>query len=173
MNTYEKQGEGGPVMVNQISDMEICPACPGLAGEKHRDDRPVPTSSGRFRPCRKGPLFTRSLSFPYFLTSLPRYFLPRSAFNSVHGDAAHELGEKIGGLLRHHFPARGDFHHLVDVAGIQQERNLRAPSVNGGERGERFPLVRQVGFRRNRLRRDAQSRLQDFFVELHHYQLCV
>src|SRR5207253_2662316 len=121
MNTYEKQGEGGPVIVNQISDKKICPACPGLAGEKHRDDR-------RFRLCRKGPLFTHALSFPYFLTSLPRYFLPRSAFNSVHGDAAHELGKKIGGLLRHDFAGRRDFHHLLDAAGIQQKRNLLAPA---------------------------------------------
>jgi hypothetical protein len=42
MNTFEKRGRGWPVIVNQISDEEICP-------EEHRDDR-------RFRPCRKGPL---------------------------------------------------------------------------------------------------------------------
>ena len=33
------------------SDEDSCP-------EEHRDDRPVPTWSGRFRPCRKGSLFT-------------------------------------------------------------------------------------------------------------------
>src|SRR5438876_7479780 len=69
------------------------------------------TSSGRFRPCRKGSLFTHALSFPYFLTSLPRYFLPRSVFNSVHGDAAHQFGEKIGGLLGHDFAGCRNFHH--------------------------------------------------------------
>src|SRR5258708_13777745 len=32
MNTYEKQREGRPVIVNQISAEEICPACPDLVG---------------------------------------------------------------------------------------------------------------------------------------------
>src|SRR5258708_39903369 len=32
MNTYEKRGEGRPVIVNQISAEEICPACPDLVG---------------------------------------------------------------------------------------------------------------------------------------------
>src|SRR5260370_189790 len=32
MNTYEKSGEGGPVIVNQISAEEICPACPDFVG---------------------------------------------------------------------------------------------------------------------------------------------
>src|SRR5438445_12562874 len=38
-------------------------------------------------------------------------------FHAVHGDAAHQLGEKIGGLLGHDFAGRRDFHYLVDVAG--------------------------------------------------------
>ena len=63
MNTYEKQGEGGAVIVNQTPD-EGClsRATIGNRGispisdkdsipREHRDDR-------RFRPCRKGPLFT-------------------------------------------------------------------------------------------------------------------
>src|SRR2546429_2034076 len=48
-----------------------------------------------------------------------------------HGDPAHQLGIKISGLLRHHFARRRDFHHLLDVAGIQQKRNLRASAVHG------------------------------------------
>jgi hypothetical protein len=32
INTFEKQGRGYPVIVNQISDEEICP-------EEHRDER--------------------------------------------------------------------------------------------------------------------------------------
>src|SRR5437660_4628969 len=172
----KNRGRGGPVMVNQksqegfLSRGSIATEGPLL---NTRLNTQRSTSSGRFRPCRKRPLFTHALSFPYFLTSLPRYFLPRSAFNSVHGDAAHQLGEKIGGLLGHHFAARRNFHHLVDVAGIQQKRNLRAPAVHGVERRERFPLVRQVGLRRYRLRRDAQRWLQDSFVEQHHVKFAL
>src|SRR5438552_15476172 len=168
----KNRGRGGPLLLTRNPKKDFYPEAASRPRDlsSTRDDRPVPTLSGRFRPCRKGSLFTRALSFPYFLTSLPRYFLPRSAFNSVHGDAAHELGEKIGGLLGHHFAGRRDFHYLVDVAGIQQKRNLRAPAVHGIERRERFPLVRQVGFRGHRLRRDAQRRLQDSFVEQQHVQ---
>jgi len=32
MNTYEKQGTGWPVIVNQESDQDSCPACPDLVG---------------------------------------------------------------------------------------------------------------------------------------------
>src|SRR6266851_5714791 len=73
---------------------------------------------------RGGP--SRALFFPCFLTSLPHYFLPRSAFHSIHRDSAKQLGIKIRGLLRHHFAGRRDLHHLLDVAGIQQKRNLRS-----------------------------------------------
>ena len=38
MNTYEKQGRGWPVIVNQKSDKDSCPACPDPVGEEHRDE---------------------------------------------------------------------------------------------------------------------------------------
>jgi hypothetical protein len=38
MNTYEKQGEGGPVIVNQESDEDSRSACPGRLGEEHLDE---------------------------------------------------------------------------------------------------------------------------------------
>src|SRR5207248_8917950 len=63
--------------------------------------------------------------------------LPISSILTVHpehGDPAHQLGIKISGLLRHHFARRRDFHHLLDVAGIQQKRNLRASAVHGVDR---------------------------------------
>src|SRR6266853_91785 len=102
-----------------------------------------------------------------------RSTLNLSTVNSVHRDPAHQLGIKVRGLLRHHFPACSDFHHLVDIAGIQQKRNLCAPAVHRIERRERFPLVRQIRFRRYCLRRDSQRRLQDSFVEQHHIQFAL
>src|SRR5713101_7110496 len=45
----KNRGVGG-VIFNQESDKDSCP-------EEHRDDRPVPALSGRFRPRRKGALF--------------------------------------------------------------------------------------------------------------------
>src|SRR6266852_384841 len=120
---------------------------------------------------RGGP--SRALSFPCFLTSLPHYFLPRSAFNSIHRDSAKQLGIEIGRLLRHHFARRRDLHHLLDVAGVQQKRNLRPPAVHGIQRRQGFPFIRQVGFRRHRLRRDSQRRLQDSLVQQHHVQFAL
>jgi hypothetical protein len=38
MNTYEKQGEGYPVIVNQESHKDSCPACNDLVGEELRDE---------------------------------------------------------------------------------------------------------------------------------------
>src|SRR5229473_4891379 len=120
---------------------------------------------------RGGP--SRALFFPCFLTSLPHYFLPPSAFNSIHRDSAKQLGIEIGRLLRHHFAGRRDLHHLLDVAGIQQKRNLRASTVNGIECRQGFPFIRQVRFRRHRLRCDSQCRLQDSFVQQHHVQFAL
>src|SRR6266403_57129 len=97
----------------------------------------------------------------------------RSSIHSIHRDPAHQLGIKVRRFLRHHFAGSGDFHHLLDVAGVQQERNLRAPAVHGVQRGARLPLIRQVGFRRHRLRRAAQRRLQDSFVQQHHVQFAL
>src|SRR5712692_8085603 len=85
---------------------------------------------------RGGP--SRALFFPCFLTSLPHYFLPRSAFNSVHRDPAHQLGIKIRGLLRHHCAGRRDPHLLLGGAGIERKRNLRAPAVNAIQRRQGF-----------------------------------
>ncbi len=42
MNTYEKQGEGWPVIVNQESDKDSCPACP----EPRREQSAVADDEG-------------------------------------------------------------------------------------------------------------------------------
>src|SRR6266403_5034505 len=68
----------------------------------------------------------------------------RPLIHTIHCNPAHQLGIKVGRLLRHHFAGSGDFHHLLDVAGIQQERNLRAPAVHGIQSRTRFPLICQV-----------------------------
>src|SRR5258708_11867335 len=47
----KNRGEGD--MVNQESDEDSFSACPDHVGKEHHDDLPVPTLSGRFRPCRK------------------------------------------------------------------------------------------------------------------------
>jgi hypothetical protein len=39
MNTYEKTGEGWPVVVNQESDKDSCPACPASKGGVRRGGR--------------------------------------------------------------------------------------------------------------------------------------
>src|SRR5882762_5331963 len=54
MNTYEKQAvRGGALLLTRHPMKRVCPACPELLGER--------PSGGvrRFRPGRKGPLFTR------------------------------------------------------------------------------------------------------------------
>src|SRR2546425_5551638 len=177
INTYEKQGDGGPVIVNQtldeeclsrvrrsggsegplfISDEETCPA-----EHRHEGSQAIEDSG----PARKG----RSLTFQP--SNLPT--CKRPLFRPVHGDPAQQLGIEVGRFLRHHFAGRRDFHHLLDVAGIQQKRNLRAPAVHGIERRRRFPFVRQVRLGRHRLRRDSQRRLQDSFVQQHHVQFAL
>ena len=61
MNTYEKHRGGVGLLWSTRHPMkDVSPACPELLGEPHRAAiDPVPTWSGRFRPGRKGPLFTR------------------------------------------------------------------------------------------------------------------
>ena len=70
MNTYEKHGGWGvslltthPMRMRILSerseskDLSSHPTRE-IRPEEHRDGRPVPTWSGRFRACRKGSLFT-------------------------------------------------------------------------------------------------------------------
>src|SRR5216684_7457460 len=145
-NTYKKHGGGVQLLLTRNTKTRLYPA-----GVRY---------GGRLR----------ALSFHYFLTSLPRHFIPRSAFHPIHRDPAHQLGIKVRRLLRHHFPGRRDLHHLLDVAGIQQKRNLRASAVHGIERRRGFPFISQVCLRRHCLRGNSQRRLHDSFVQQHHVQ---
>src|SRR6266851_4268341 len=115
----------------------------------------------------------RPLPPPTSHPRLPAVNRELSPVESVHRDPAHQLRIKIGGLLWHDFAGSRDLHHLLDVARIQQKRNLRAPAVHGVERRQGFSLIRQVRLRRHRLRRDSQRRLQDSFVQQHHVQLAL
>src|SRR6266699_6146033 len=98
---------------------------------------------------------------------------PLGTVHSIHGDPAQELGIKVGGLLRQHFPGRGDLHDLLDIARVQKKRNLRLAAVHGLQRGRDFSFIRQVRFLRHRLRRDAQRRLQDSFVQQDHVEFAL
>src|SRR5216684_4499444 len=69
-------------------------------------------------------------SFRYFC-SLPRYFLASLLLiNPVHRDSAQQLRIKIRRFLRQDLARRGNAHHLLDLAGIQQERDLRRSAVH-------------------------------------------
>jgi len=84
--------------------------------------------------------------------------------NAVHGDAAEKLGVEVGGLLRHDFAGRGDFHDLVNGARIQKKRDLSAAGINSVKREGGFALVGEMRFRGDGLRGDAESGLEDSFV---------
>src|SRR5712664_1648212 len=142
--------------------------------EEHRNERSFLSSFPTKESILAGLRKSRDLTFLYVVTSLRRSFaLPHLALDSIHRDSAHQLGIEIRRFLRHHFARRRDFHHLLDVARIQQKRNLRAPAVHGVQRRARFPLIGQVGFRRHRLRRNAQRGLQNSFVQQHHVQFAL
>src|SRR6266446_1242505 len=142
--------------------------------EEHRNERSFLSSFPTKESILAGLRKSRDLTFLYVVTSLRRSFaLSSLALDSIRRDSAHQLGIEIRRFLRHHFARRRDFHHLLDVARIQQKRNLRAPAVHGVQRRARFPLIGQVGFRRHRLRRNAQRGLQNSFVQQHHVQFAL
>src|SRR5882762_1698753 len=88
-----------------------------------------------------------------------------AALNSVHGDSAQQLGIKVGGFLRQDFAGRGDAHHLLHGASVQQKSDLRCAAVHRLQCSRSFALVRKVLLGRDRLRRNTQCRLQDSFME--------
>src|SRR5260370_21557705 len=117
-NTYKKHGGGVQLLLTRNTKTRLYPAGVRYGGRLH------------------------ALSFHYFLISLPRYFIPRSAFHPIHRDPAHQLGIKVRRLLRHHFPGRRDLHHLLDVAGIHHQRDLCAPPFHAVKRRRAFPFLR-------------------------------
>src|SRR6266567_8048364 len=133
--------------------------------EEHRDEGPVSSSHAMKAVCPERPSGARDLSSnprrkcvlrsiaairdsgpfagEFSLTFQPAN-LPtcqRSLFRPIHRDSAQHLGIEIRGLLWHHFARRRDFHHLLDVAGIQQKRNLRPPAVYRLQRRAGLALV--------------------------------
>src|SRR6266850_6158726 len=170
-NTYKKHRGEGLLWLTRNLTKNFYP-------EEHRDEGPASSShpvSGVCpvypEPRRERPSGEKDLSLTLQPVNLPA--CKRPLIHSVHRDPAHQLGIEVRRFLRHHFARRRDFHHLLDVAGIQQERNLRAPAVHGVQRRARFPLIRQIRFRCHRLRRDAQRGLQNSFVEQHHVQFAL
>src|SRR5437660_6840919 len=95
----------------------------------------------------------------------PRRQRSRRRADAVHGDTAQKLGIKVGGFLRQDFAGSGDFHDLLDGTRTQKKTDLSAPGVEGVESSPRFAFVSEMGFRGNRLPRDAQSGLEDSFVK--------
>src|SRR6266850_3165814 len=145
-NTYKKHRGWGVLWLTRHPARGVSPvypACPELRRE----------------PRRERPSGEKDLSLALQPLNLPA--CKRPLIHSIHRDPAHQLGIKVRRFLRHHFAGGRDFHHLLDVAGIQQKRNLRAPAVHGIQSRACFPLIRQVRFRRHRLRRNAQRGLPD------------
>src|SRR5208282_5859328 len=78
---------------------------------------------------------------------------------AVHGDAAQQLGIKVGGLLRHHFSGGGDAHDLIDVHWIQQKRDLGGTAIDGLKSGRGFALVAEISFGGNGLQGNSKRGL--------------
>jgi hypothetical protein len=95
------------------------------------------------------------------------------AVEAVHGDATEEFRVEIGGFLGHDFAGCGDFHDLVNGAGIQEEGNLCAAGIDGVESGRSFALVSEMGFGGDGLRSDAESRFEDSFVKKHYVEFAL
>src|SRR6266850_5444572 len=137
-NTYKKHRGEGLLWLTRNPRKDFYP-------EEHRDEGPASsTHPARCvcpvypQPRRERPSGEKDPSLTLQPLNLPA--CKRPLIHSVHRDPAHQLGIKVRRFLRHHFARRRDFHHLLDVAGIQQERNLRAPAVHGVQRRARFPL---------------------------------
>src|SRR5882762_5368839 len=141
--TYKKHGGGGKLLLTRHATRHVYPERPSEV---------------------------QNLSLTFQLSNLPRC---KRSFRSIHRDPTHQLRIEISRLLRHHFAGRRDFHHLLDVAGIQQKRNLRAPAVHGIQSRDRLALVCQVLLRLHRLRRNPQRRLQNSLVQQHHVQFAL
>ncbi len=84
---------------------------------------------------------------------------------AVHGDAAHQFGEEVGGFLRHHLAGCGDVPGLFDTAGVEQEGDLGSTAVDSIERGGGFAFVGEIFFGGGRGERDAERGLKDAVVE--------
>src|SRR5258708_26924179 len=128
-DVYPERGQRveGPL---QISDKEICPAYP---------------DTGKGQPV--GAWASYLASRQSRITShviLSTVNCELSTIHSIHRDSAQELRIKVGRFLGHHFAGCGDFHHLLDVAGVQQERTLRPPPVHSFHLPFSFPFVHQV-----------------------------
>src|SRR6266436_6387892 len=81
-NTYKKHGGGGPVMVNQQSEMDSRRARPDLFEEEHRDEGSLlPSDMGIYPEARREETAIRGsneiANRPYLSTSLlPYFFIP-------------------------------------------------------------------------------------------------
>src|SRR5260370_434857 len=66
------------------------------------------------------------------LSSTPAPFIASSTrFYPVHGDSAQQLGIEIRRFLGQDLARRGNAHHLIDFARIQQKRDLARSAVHG------------------------------------------
>ena len=89
----------------------------------------------------------------------------KNGLDAVHGDAAEELGVEVGGFLRHDFVGGGDLYHFFDVHGIQEEGDLGAAGINGGDGCGSFAFVGEVHFLGGGLQSDTEGGFEDAVVE--------
>src|SRR6266849_3227032 len=87
------------------------------------------------------------------------------SLNLVHRDSAQKLGVKVSGLLWQDFSRRGDSHHLLHIASIQKERDLRRAAIHRIHRRRSFAFISQILLGGDCLRRDAQGWLQNSFMQ--------
>ena len=90
---------------------------------------------------------------------------PKAALDAIHGDTAEEFGVEVGGFLRHDFVGGGDLDDFFDVDGIEEEGDLGAAGVHGGDGGGGFALVREIHFLGSGLQGDAESRFENAVME--------
>src|SRR6202000_2804599 len=121
--------------------------------------------AGALRCCGAAPVQHRGKTLR--VGRLRADFLKRqeTKLDAVHGDAAHEFGEEVGGFLRHDFAGRGDVPGLFDAAGVEEESDLGGAAVDGVERGGGFAFVGQVFFSGGGGERDAERGLEDAVVK--------
>ena len=93
--------------------------------------------------------------------------------DAVHGDAAQQLGIKIGGLLRHNFSRGGDAHDLIDIDRIQEKRDLRGAAIDYIEGSGGFALIAEIFFGGHSLQRNSKRRLKNAIVQKDNIQLAL
>src|SRR6266851_2439898 len=128
----KNRGEGG--MVNQESDEDSFSACPDPVGEEHHDDRPVPTLSGRFRPCRKHSPFIPRRCMALLASREWRSEEPHFVLTSL-------LSYTLTSLLLNDHATSQPYHELASPSAAAPPSSYHPRRQNTRRR---FPLLRRA-----------------------------